>query len=132
MKVYLDLILTERSWSWSIVVIGYLVASMVVRQIVFRSVLKETKRLDSNVYSAVKKLYLRRSLVGWILFLLSVILVAAVWIGWSGPTVEMGPLVSFSVVLLLLFFLSIILHLVSYTRAVLEILGQRMGIEREL
>jgi tryptophan-rich sensory protein len=111
---------------------AYLVTSLIVRQIIFRGVLKETKRLDPNVYHAVKKIYLRQSIPGWIVYMLSLLLVIAAWIAWEEPSLNLGPWLTFFVLLLLLFFFSVILHLVTYTKAVLEILSQRMGIEREL
>ena len=131
MKVYLDLILAERSWSWSLVAMAYLVVTLLVRQLVFRRVVRETRRLDPNVYSAVKKFYLRTSLGGWMVYLLSLLLVIAVWVAWKGPLFETGPLVSFCVLLLFLYFLSVILHLLSFTRGLLAILGQRIGVEKE-
>lgn len=128
---YFDLILRERGWSWTLIGVGYLVITLFVRQIIFGNIARELRAVDPDFYSAVKKLYLRTSLGGWVFFLMSFILLIAVWMGWRFPFVNGGTLVLFCLLLPLLFCLSVISHLRAFTRAIVLLLRQRMGPEKE-
>ena len=88
--LYLDLILRERQWSWALVGIFYLLIALLVRILIFRGVIQETKRIDPQLYSGVKKAYLQHSAGGWIVFAISFLLVIAVWMGWKGPAIGRG------------------------------------------
>ena len=130
-KFYIDLMLAERQWSWTIVGILYLVLAIFIRTLIFRKIIREAKQIDSHLYSTVKGTYLKNSFPGWILYFISFLLVIVMWLGWkTAPqgTVSMTILCLF---LSLLFFLSIILHLMAFAKALLAVLRQRMGVEKE-
>ncbi len=130
-KFYFDLTTTERQWSWAIIGIIYLLGTIFTRMAVFHRLVKETKRMDPHLYSEVRNLYLRNCTPGWIVFSVSFFLVIGTWVGWKSSSIEAGPLALSCLLLSLLFFVSIILHLTAYGEAVLTVLGQRMGVERE-
>jgi len=129
--VDLNLILTERHWSWSLVGASYLATSLLIRWLAFRGILRETKHIDRAVYSEAKRLYLKNSIAGWVLFILSFILLMVFWI-FSKPLLSLNGLTTLAFLAVpFLFLLSLILHFSAYTRAVLAIIRQKMGAERE-
>ena len=130
-RFYTDLVLTQRQWSWAVVGIVYLVLTIFARLLIFRKMVGEVRQIDPNLYSAVREIYLKNSLPGWILFLVSFLLVIVMWVGWRGPIQELSPLALFCLFLPLLFFLSIVLHLTAFAKALLAVLRQRMGVEKE-
>ena len=130
-QFYLHLIMRERAWSWALVGIFYLVGTIFARMALFRGIVRETKRIDPHLYTEVRSLYLKNCTAGWIVFSVSFLLVVGVWIGWKTSLIEKGPLALFCLLLPILFFLSIVLHLITYAEALLAILRQRTGVERE-
>lgn len=128
---YMDLIATERHWSWTVIGIAYLVVAIVIRLLIFRNIVHETKKIDPNLYAGVKSLYLKNSMAGWVLFFLSFLLMIAIWVGWKGTFLERSPVTLLLFLLILLFFLSVILHLTAFAKALLTVLRQRLGVERE-
>lgn len=130
-KLYLKAILAERQWSWALIGIAYLAVSLFIRQLIFRNIVRTTKAIDPHLYHGVKNTYLKNSLGGWSLFLISFLLVVVVWLGWQGSPVDPKALALFGLALPVLYFLSLILHLLAYVRALLNILQQKMGVEKE-
>ena len=130
-KAYLDMILTERQWSWTLIGAFYLMIAFFLRSILFRSILRESREIDRNLHSEALRLYFRHSLAGWILFALSFLLVVAIWVGWKTPLP--GKMECFLALWLLsvLFLLSIVAHHQAFTKALLAILRQRTGVEKE-
>ena len=72
-------ILTQKAWSWTLLGILNLLVFLIVRSFFFRPVLKKAKALNSKWYSEFKKAYFRRSLAGWVFFLLSLLIVIFAW-----------------------------------------------------
>lgn len=130
-RTFIEFLLAERLWSWSVAGIAYLVLTLVLRHCAFGSLPRELRSIDSELNHAVKKLYLRNSIAGWVLYLISFLLVIGVWIGWREPRVPIGALALFCLLLPLLFGLSVILHLRAFAQAILTALRQRMGPEKE-
>jgi len=124
-------ILSDREWSWTVIGAVYLAATLFVRLIVFRKIVQETKQIDPNLYSSVRSLYLKHSLGGWILFTISFILVTTVWLGRIGLHSDPILLILFCLTLPTLFFMSIILHIRAFSKALLTVLRHRMGMEKE-
>ena len=130
MNDYFNLILTERQWSWALVGILYLVITLLIRLFVFRVIAGETRALDGSVYSSVRTLYQKNSIGGWVLFATSFLLVVTVWIG-SQKAIPQSLLLLVCFILPVLFLFSIILHILAFTKAMLAIFRQRMGVEKE-
>ena len=129
---YTALIASEKQWSWTLVGIAYLVGALFIRSLFFRFPVRETKEIDSNLYSAVKMIYLKNSGPGWVLFSIAFLLVIATWLEWQSVASDRTLILLFCLLLPLLFFLSVALHLTAYVRALLAVLRQRMGVEKEI
>ena len=131
LKSYFDLIMNERQWSWTVIGAAYLLLALTIRLILFQGILKESKQIDRSLHSETLRLYLKHSLAGWVLFAFSLILVVALWIGWK--TVPANKTEFFLALWLLsvLFLLSLISHSQALTKALLTILRQRTGVEKE-
>ena len=130
-KLYIDLMLAERQWSWAIVGILYLILAIFFRLLIFRKMIREAKQIDSNLYLTVKRIYLKNSFSGWILYFISFLLVIVMWLGWKSSPQGTISLAILCLFLSLLFFLSVILHLSAFAKALLAVLRQRMGVEKE-
>ena len=131
LKSYFDLILHERQWSWTVIGATYLLLALVIRSILFQSILKESKQIDRSLHSETLRLYLKHSLTGWVLFAFSLSLVGALWIGWKTPPVNKTEFFLGLWLLSVLFLLSLISHSQALTKALLTILRQRTGVEKE-
>ena len=128
---YLNLIFLEKEWSWTLVGIAYLIGGLFIRSLFFRPLVRETKETDSNLYPAVRTAYLKKSGAGWVFFSLSFLAVIAVWVGWKSIINDFSLIVFVSLLITLLFSLSVILHLSAYAKALLFVLRQKMGVEKE-
>ena len=128
---YIDVMLAERAWSWAVVGIVYLLGTLFVRRLLFTALIRETKKLDPHLFGSVRKVYQRKSVTGWILYLISFLLLVGAWIGWKEAQLRIATVGIFCLAFSLFFFLSVILHLTAYSQALLDVLRQRMGVERE-
>lgn len=131
LKFYLTSVLTERQWSWALAGAFYLFVALFLRSLLFRAVLRETKEMDRQLYSELLRIYLRYSIPGWVLFTISFLLFVALWIGWPNFSLT-KPQWAISLFLLpLLFLLSVISHYRAFAKALLTLLRQRIGVEKE-
>ena len=78
-KTYVEVILAERSWSWTVVGIFYLVLGLVIRGWLIGPIIHKAKELNRLPYEEFKRAYLKRAAVGWIFFLLSFVVVVGLW-----------------------------------------------------
>ncbi len=121
-KPYLDVILSERSWSWSLIGILYVLAGLFVRSWFLGPVMGKAKKLDKSVFKAVKSSYFKRSLLGWLFFFLPL---AAFTLYWQKilPPVVTDKMVAGGVVSLLV--LSIMFHLQAFGAGVTAVLKKQ-------
>ena len=131
MQEYLSLILKEREWSWTLVMIAYLIATLLIRQIFFSKIVRQTKELDPALYSVARKYYWAHSWVGWGLYLVSLLIVVTVWLEGNDRLLELKTLVLAGLALPVIFLLSILSHQGAYLRGLLEALRLKMGPDRE-
>lgn len=131
LQPYWDLILSQRQWSWTLVGSAYLIAALFLRFLLFRGTLRETKELDKGLYSEVLRLYLKHSVTGWVFFALSFLLVICLWLGWRPTFFQKSEYLLALVLLSLLFFFSVIFHYQAFVKALLSVLRQRTGVEKE-
>lgn len=128
---YLEAILTERNWSWSILAIGYLLLTMVVRQIAFRPLVQELKSFNAGLYRAAKRSYLKRSIGGWGFYLASLLLLIWAWEireqSFHGVSLELILLVS----CIFSFLISLISHFANFARALVSTLQSQTENQRE-
>lgn len=131
MQEYLDFVLKDRSGSWALVTIAYLILTLFIRQLFFSRIVRQTKRLDSALYFAARKYYWAHSWIGWGLYLISLLIVIIVWLDGKGASLELKTLVLAGLALPLVFLLSILFHQGAYLRGLLEALRLKMGSDRE-
>ena len=74
-----NMILTQRAWSWAVIGIGYLILYLLVRSFFLRGLIKRARTLNSKWYHEIKKVYVRKCFGGWILFLLSFLMLIFFW-----------------------------------------------------
>ena len=130
-KAYLEIILYDRVWSWSLVGAVYLAVASLIRFFFFHGLTNELRQVDRGLYAEAMKTYLRHSLGGWVIFVISFLLFIAVWVGWKGPFIERLPIFLLGFLLPLLFLLSIVMHYRAFAKALIGVLRQRLGIDRE-
>lgn len=132
MQEYLSVILKERSWSWTLVTIAYLIVTLFVRQLFFSKAVHQTKELDPALYSAARKYYWAHSWLGWGLYLLSLLIAIFIWLNWKGEFLEMRTLILAGLALPLVYLLSILSHQGTFLRGLVEALRLKRGSDREL
>lgn len=120
---YLETILAERDWSWTLVAILFILLGLVIRGWFLKPLVRKAKELDRALYHEIKAAYLRRSLWGWISFLLSVGLTILLW---NEGTAFPFSLRDLAIVIGILssLILSVLLHLVAFGLATLSVLKE--------
>ena len=117
---YIDLIMRERSWSWAVVCLLYILAALFVRGWFTSPVTSQLKSLDKKRSHQLKSAYLKNAFVGWVLFFLPLILIAAYW------NKNLFPLPILETWLMglgfLCFILSVVLHLQAFAMASMSVL----------
>lgn len=73
-------ILTERSWSWAVIGLAYLLPALLIRSICLSPLIRHAKELDRKPYEAFKSAYLKRAFIGWFFFFASFVAVCVLWI----------------------------------------------------
>ena len=74
-----NMILTQRAWSWTVIGIGFLLVFLLVRSFFLRGLIKRARVLNSKWFHEIKKSYTKKCLGGWILFLISFLMVIFFW-----------------------------------------------------
>ena len=117
LKPYWDSILAERTWSWTLIGILYLLSGLLVRSWFIRPLARHLKKLSREFQHEVKKVYLQHSFWGWLFFLVPLCLLILFWRSDLLPfrlddrCVLIGALASF--------ILSILMHLQAFGKATL-------------
>jgi hypothetical protein len=76
---YIDLILRERSWSWAVVCLLYILAAIFVRSWFIGPVTVQLRSIDKKHVRQFKSAYLKGAFLGWVLFFIPLILIATYW-----------------------------------------------------
>lgn len=76
---YIDLILRERSWSWAVVCLLYILAALFVRSWFIGPLYTKMKLIESKHLRQLNSSYLKNSLFGWLFFFLPLVLIATYW-----------------------------------------------------
>jgi hypothetical protein len=116
---YIEVIFNERTWSWAVLGIIYILLGMFIRGIFLNGLFIRLKGAGKTLSHEVRRGYLRRSVAGWLLFFLPM---AVFIIFWSRPNIFPITTSDFALfcIGLVSFVLSIILHLRSFAVAVLD------------
>jgi hypothetical protein len=104
-----EMILIDRTWSWSIIGMLYLGLTLIIRNWFMSSIIKRAKELKGRWFQDIKDLYLKRALAGWILYLISFAIILLLWI--RPDFLPLTPVDWFSLVLAMItYFISVLLH----------------------
>lgn len=76
---YIDLILRERSWSWAVVCLLYILAGLFVRSWFMGPLSIQMKMIEKKHLRQLNSSYLSHSLLGWTFFFLPLALIAVYW-----------------------------------------------------
>ncbi|MEI7750644.1 MAG: hypothetical protein WCJ71_01020 [Candidatus Omnitrophota bacterium] len=118
-----NMVLTQRTWSWTVIGIGYLLAFLLVRSFFLHELIKRARGLNSKWYHEIKKVYMKKCLSGWILFLVSFLILIFFWqtANLKQPSLyEVGMV--FLIILAVLF--AIVSHLIAFGTSVIHVLKQ--------
>lgn len=123
LAAFWNTILTQRTWSWAVVGMAYVLIVVLVKGFFFRSLLRRARALHSKWYQEIKKVYVRKSVAGWVLFFLGFLLAIFFW---QSADVQRPALYELAMVALiaLTVLLSIITHLIAFGIATIYVLKQ--------
>ncbi|MFA5159964.1 MAG: hypothetical protein WC484_05600 [Candidatus Omnitrophota bacterium] len=116
-------VLTQRTWSWTVIGIGYLLVFLLVRSLFLHTLIKQSRSLNSKWCHEIKKVYMRKCIAGWILFLVSFLILILFWQTANfkqASLYEVGMV--FLIILTVLF--AIMSHLIAFGTSVIYVLKQ--------
>ena len=117
------MILTQRAWSWTVIGILYLLVFLMIKGFFFRELLKRARALNSKWYHEIKKVYIKKCIAGWVLFLISFLMVVFFWQSgdFKRPSLyEVGMIF----LILMTVLLSVISHLIAFGVSLIHVLKQ--------
>lgn len=121
LKEIWTMILTQRNWSWAAIGIGYLLFYLLVRWFFLQRLIKGARALHSKWYHEVKQFYVRQCVGGWVLFLVSLLMMIFFW---ETANLEQASLyeAGMCVLIVLTVLLSIMFHVIGFGVALLHLL----------
>lgn len=130
LQPYIDSILQERSWSWAIVCILYLLAAAFVRSWFLAPIGTSLKTLDKKYAHKLKGTYLKMSAAGWLFFMIPLFLIMIFWM----KDKILVPVEDYILVILGMasFILSIVLHLQAFAVAAITTLEHAESQKRDI
>ena len=118
-----NMVLTQRTWSWAVIGIAYLLVFLAVRSFFLRGLIKRARSLNSKWYHEIKKAYTKKCIAGWILFLVSFFILIFFWQTANlkqASLYEVGMV--FLIVLAVLF--AIMSHVIAFGTSAIHVLKQ--------
>lgn len=117
------MVLAQRSWSWAVTGIAYLMVFLLTRHFFFHSLLKRAKALNSKWYQEIKKVYVKKCIPGWVLFLVSFMIFIFFW---QSANLKQASLYEAAMVCLIVLtiLLSIMSHLIAFATSTVHVLKQ--------
>ena len=118
-----DILSTQRTWSWAVIGIGYLLVFLLARSFFLHGLIKRARSLSSKWYHEIKKVYMKKCIAGWILFLGSFLILILFWQTANlkqASLYEVGMV--FLIILTVLF--AIMSHLIAFGTSVIHVLKQ--------
>jgi hypothetical protein len=117
------MVLTQRAWSWTVIGIGYLLVFLLVRSFFLHELIKRARSLTSKWYHEIKKVYMKKCVGGWVLFLISFLMMVFFW-----RTANFQQASLYEVAVLFLIILTVLLaimsHLIAFGTSVIHVLKQ--------
>lgn len=129
LKTYWDVIWIERDWSWTVIGIAYTILWLIVRGLFLGELIRKAKELEKRFYREIRGEYLKRSILGWLLFLVPLVILILFW--------QQGrvflPSTPEDTLLILIAALSFILSILLHVRAfgLAAIVAMKQVLERE-
>ncbi|OGX11944.1 MAG: hypothetical protein A2351_02360 [Omnitrophica bacterium RIFOXYB12_FULL_50_7] len=118
-----DRVLTERAWSWAVIGVGFLVLFLLVRGFFLHTLIKRARSINSKWFHEIKKAYTKKCIGGWILFLVSFLILIFFWQSANfkqASLYEVGMI--FLIILTVLF--AILSHVIAFGISVIHVLKQ--------
>ena len=116
-------VLTQRDWSWAVIGIAYLLFFLVFRSFFLHTLIKRARGLNSKWYHEIKKVYAKKCIGGWVLFLVSFLMMIFFW---QTANFEQASLyevfLAFLIILAVLF--SILSTVIAFGVSVIQVLKQ--------
>lgn len=129
-QFYLNAILNERSWSWALIGLVYVISAYTIRSWFLKPLVRKTKELDKSLSHKIKASYLQHSFLGWVFFLIPLFISIFLW-----NRQALAPITIKDVAAVLIagacFILSIFCHLQAFGLAALETLQQTFKTQHE-
>ena len=123
LKPYVHMILTEKDWSWSVVAFGAIILGLILRSYALRPLIRRVKDLEKKDYAEIKKNYLKRSLWGWLFFILAIVFAVGIWKNPISFPLN-RPEILILLGLIVSFLLSLLFHLLALGTATAIVFGQ--------
>ena len=118
-----NIVLTERTWSWSLIGIGYLLVFLLVRSFFLHTLLKRARAINSKWFCEIKKAYVKKCVAGWILFLVSFLIMVFFWKSANFKQASLYEVGMVFVIILAVLF-AIMSHLIAIGASVIHVLKQ--------
>ncbi|PIQ87274.1 MAG: hypothetical protein COV74_01765 [Candidatus Omnitrophica bacterium CG11_big_fil_rev_8_21_14_0_20_45_26] len=131
MNDFLMMIETEKSWSWSVIVLAYFILGLLIRNLLLRRTFIKINELSRDTARFVRSEYSSRALLGWIIFVAALIILTLswmdlpmlnIWLTWGR-----GQCVAF-----MLFIFSVLLHQKACTHSLLKFIDDRMSTKGDI
>jgi len=118
-----DMVLTQRTWSWTVLGIAYLIVFLLFRNFFFHGLLQRAKALNSKWYQEIKKAYIKKCVPGWVFFLASFLILIFFWqtANLKHPSLYEAAMVC---LIVLTGLLSVIFHLIAFATSTVYVLKQ--------
>jgi high-affinity K+ transport system ATPase subunit B len=116
-------VLTQRTWSWALIGIGYLLVFLLLRSFFLHALVRRARALNSKWFHEIKKVYMKKCIAGWVLFLVSFLVLIFLWQTANfqqASLYEVGMV--FLIILTVLF--AIMSHLIAFGVSTIHVLKQ--------
>ena len=116
-------ILTQRTWSWALIGIGYLLVFLLVRSLFLHSLVRRARALNSKWYHEIKKVYMKKCIAGSILLLGSILILILFC---QTANLKQASLYEVGIVFLIILtvLFAIMSHLIAFGTSVIHVLKQ--------
>ena len=118
-NIYLDYVNEGREWSWALICLLLVIGTLVIRSLVLSGVLSKARRVNRKWAKRAVGYYERRSIVGWILFLIFIVGTTLLWRYESHFLEYLGRL-EWLVIFLSFLVLGLVLHLRAYAQSIID------------
>ncbi len=129
---YWEAIQHQREWSWSLMAICFLVIALFLRHIVLHRVFQKLKSMPRELRKNIQANYTKRSVIGWILFVLAIGFASMLWAK-AELLLTLFPSIVWYIIIMILLGTAILCHTQAYLSALLQLVEDKMSSqEREV